>query len=45
MAEVRCRSQISHRRVSAIALLLKHGCETIKVWSAWPAPQMRQQLR
>jgi len=26
-------------------LLLKHGCETVKVWSAWPAPQMPQHLR
>jgi hypothetical protein len=23
-----------------IALPLKRGCETVKVWSAWPARQM-----
>jgi hypothetical protein len=45
MAEVRCRPQISHRRAGAIALSLERGCETVKVWSAWPAPQMPQQPR
>ena len=45
MAEVRCRPQISHGRVGAIALPLKRGCETVKVCSAWPAPQMHRQLR
>ena len=28
-----------------IALPLKHGCETVKVSSAWPASQMPQHLR
>jgi hypothetical protein len=45
MAEVRCRPQISHRRAGAITLSLERGCETVKVWSAWPAPQMPQQPR
>jgi hypothetical protein len=44
MAEVRRRPQISHGRAGAIALLLERGCETVKVWSAWPAPQMPQHL-
>ena len=45
MAEVCCRPQISHGCVGAIALPLKRRCETVKVWSAWPAPQVNQQLR
>ncbi|MGZ9112384.1 MAG: hypothetical protein ACXW3X_15225 [Rhodoplanes sp.] len=45
MAEVRCRPQISHGRSGAIALPLERGCETVKVWSAWPASQMPQHLR
>jgi hypothetical protein len=45
MAKVRCRPQISHGRAGAIALPLERGCETVKVWSAWPAPQIRQHLR
>ncbi|SPJ17220.1 hypothetical protein SBBP2_2600004 [Burkholderiales bacterium] len=45
MAEVRCRPQISHGRAGAIALPLERGCETVKVSSAWPAPQMPQHLR
>ena len=45
MAEVRCRPQISHGRAGAIPLPLERGCETVKVWSAWPAPQMPQHLR
>ena len=45
MAEMCCRPQISHRRAGAIALSLERGCETVKVWSAWPAPQMPQQPR
>src|SRR5271165_2533853 len=45
MAEVRCRPQISHGSAGAIALPLERGCETVKVWSAWPAPQMPQHLR
>jgi len=45
MAEVRCRAQISHGYVGAIALPLERGRETVKIWSAWPAPQMSQQLR
>ena len=45
MAEVRCRPQISHGRAGAVALPLECGCETVKVWSAWPAPQMPQHLR
>ncbi len=45
MAKVRCRPQISHRRSSSVALPLERGCETVKVWSARPAPQMRPHLR
>src|SRR5882757_11228283 len=45
MAKVRCRPQISHGRAGAIPLPLERGCETVKVWSAWPAPQMSQHLR
>ena len=45
MAEVRCRPQISHGRAGAIAPSLKHGRETIKVWSAWPAPRVPQPPR
>ena len=45
MAKVRCRPQISHGRSSAIPLPLERGCETVKVWSAWPAAQMPQHLR
>ena len=45
MAKVRCRPQISHGRAGAIPLPLERGCETVKVWSAWPAPQMPQHLR
>src|SRR5260221_13655971 len=45
MAEVRCRPQVSHGRAGTIALPLKHGCETVKVSSAWPASQMPQHLR
>ena len=44
MAKVRRRPQISHGRVGAIPLPLERGCETVKVWSARPAPQMRQHL-
>jgi hypothetical protein len=44
MAEVRCRPQISHGRAGAIALPLERGCETVKVSSAWSAPQMPQHL-
>ena len=45
MAEVCCRPQISYGRAGAIALPLERGCETVKVWSAWPAPQMPQHLQ
>ena len=45
MAEVRRRPQISDRRVGAVPLPLQRGCETVKVWSARPAPQMRPHLR
>src|SRR5208337_4660564 len=45
MAEVCCRPQISHGRAGAIALSLERGCETVKVRSAWPAPQMPQHLQ
>ena len=45
MAKVRRRPQISDRRVGAIPLPLERGCETVKVWSARPAPQMRPHLR
>ena len=44
VAEVRCRPQISHSCACAIALPLKCGCETVKVRSAWPVPQMPQHL-
>jgi hypothetical protein len=44
MAEVRRRAQISYRRVGAVPLPLERGCETVKVWSARPAPQMRPHL-
>jgi hypothetical protein len=45
MAKVRRRPQISHGSGDAIALTLERRCETVKVWSAWPAPQMPQHLR
>jgi hypothetical protein len=45
MTEVRCRPQISHGHAGAIALPLERGCETVKAWSAWPAPQMPQHLK
>ena len=45
MAKVRCRPQISHGRAGAIPLPLERGCETVKVWSAWPAPQMPGKLQ
>ena len=45
MAEVRRRPQISHSRAGAIALPLERGREAVKIWSAWPAPQMLQHLR
>ena len=45
MAKVRRRPQISHGRGGAIPLPLERGCEAVKVWSARPAPQMRQHLR
>ena len=45
VAEVRCCPQISHCRIGAVALPLERGCETIKVWSARPAPQVTQHLR
>ncbi len=45
MAEVRCRPQISRGRAGTLAPPLERGCETVKVWSAWSAPQMPQQLR
>jgi hypothetical protein len=45
MAEVRCRPQISHGCAGAIAMPLKRACETVKVRSAWPAPQMSQHFR
>ena len=45
MAKVRRSSQISDRRVGAISLPLERDRETVEVWSAWPAPQMRPHLR
>jgi len=45
IAKVRRRPQISDRRVGAVPLPLERGCETVKVWSARPAPQMRPHLR
>ena len=45
MAKVRRRAQIWDRRGGAIPLPLKRGCESVKVWSARPAPQMPQHLR
>src|SRR5271165_3162707 len=44
MAKVRRRPQISHGRAGAVPLPPERGCETVKVWSAWSAPQMRQHL-
>jgi len=38
MTKVRCRPQISDRRVGAIPLPPEGGCETINVWPARPAP-------
>ena len=45
MAEMCRRPQISHGRANAIALTIEHGGKTVKVWSAWPSPQMPQHLR
>ena len=45
VAKVRRRPQISNRRVGAVPLPLERGCETVKVSSARPAPQMRPHLR
>src|SRR5208283_2857565 len=45
MAKVRRCPQVSHGRAGAIPLPLEPGCETVKVWSARPPPQMPQYLR
>jgi hypothetical protein len=45
MAEVSGRPHISRGRAGTIALPHERGCKTVQVWSAWPAPQMPQQLR
>ena len=37
MAKMRRRPQISNRRAGAIPPPLERDCETVKVWSAWPA--------
>ena len=44
MPKMRRRPQISNRRAGAIPLPLERDCETVEVWSARPAPQMRPHL-
>ena len=44
MPKTRRRPQISNCRAGAIPLPLERDCETVEVWSARPAPQMRPHL-
>ena len=44
MPKMRRRPQISNRRAGAVPLPLERDCETVEVWSARPAPQMRPHL-